>query len=91
MINHFRKTEPFTRGAGKYAFKKKVINEHEPKKEPAEIIIRITPIYHMPVPCLESKKRQSKNDQRINKKIQSPGAIAYCSHKAKVIICRSKG
>lgn len=82
--HHFGIGEPFARRAGKNGFEQKIIDEQDPEKEPAEMIVRVAPELYIPVPPLETEISDRKDDRGIDQEIQCPGTVANCSHEAKI-------
>lgn len=84
LIHHLGISEPFSRCSGKKGLKKYIIEKPGSKKEPSKIIGLVPPIHHLKVPAPEDKECQGKNQEGVYEEIQSPGAIAYCFHFAKI-------
>jgi hypothetical protein len=82
-VHHFGITEPFTGRTAKNALEKSIVHEYHPRKEPPEIIERVSPVPHIPVPAFSGKMRKRENDKGIYKEIQNPGAVANLLHGAK--------
>ena len=84
FIDHFGKTKPFAGCSGENGLEQGIVNEQCTEKEPAEIIISVAPISHVPVMCFVAVVCDNKNEQGIYQEIQDPGSVADRFHGAKV-------